>query len=443
MTRGSLRLRLIAAALVFISLALFLAGFAIARLFEYEVEMRVKRELDSHLLQLAGALQVDAEGKLRVTRKLADPRFELPYGGLYWQVSAEDPKQILVSRSMWDGTLELDASGRGLDPDGQPVVSSTRDITLPAGPRRLKLHLIAAIHQSEIDAAVTAFRAPLGWSLALIGAALLAAAWFQVMLGLGPLRRLRESLTAIRAGRAKSLGDDFPDEVAPLIGEFNVVLEAQDASLARARARAGELAHGLKTPLTVLSAIATSLAGKRSTEAAEIDEQVDAMRRHVERQLARARLSIGKSVSGSNLREVTERVTGTMRRAPRGDAIAWQNDVNPAAAVPMESQDLTELLGNLLDNARKWAKSTVRIAFADGVLSVEDDGPGVPGEETERILERGIRLDESTQGSGLGLAIVRDIVGLYGFILTLESSPLGGLAVRIRFPQSQDKFLAS
>jgi signal transduction histidine kinase len=439
MTGGSLRLRLLAAALVFLAIALFAAGFAIARLFEYEVEMRVRRELDSHLLQLAGALEADAEDKLRITRKLADPRFELPYGGLYWQVTAEEPKQILVSRSMWDGTLELDAEGQGLDPDGQPIVSSSRDITLPAGSRRLKLHLVAAGLKSEIDTAVAAFRRPLAWSLALIGAALLLAAWLQVMVGLGPLGRLRESLMAIRSGRAKALAGNFPDEVAPLVGEFNAVLEAQDASLARARSRAGDLAHGLKTPLTVLSAIATSLAGKRPTEAAEIAEQVDAMRRHVERQLARARLSTGKSVSGSALRGAAERVIGAMRRAPRGDAIDWRNEVSPATNVPIEIQDLTELLGNLIDNARKWAKSKVRIAFPDGVLQVDDDGPGVPVEETARVLERGIRLDESSQGSGLGLAIVRDIVELYGLTLALESSPLGGLAVRIQFPQAHGK----
>jgi signal transduction histidine kinase len=439
MTRGSLRLRLLAAALVFIA-----AGFAIAKLFQSEVETRVKRELDAHLLQLAGALEADASGKLRATRALADPRFERPYSGLYWQVTVDDPPQILVSRSLWDGTLQLDAAGKGLDPDGEPVMSSARDITLPAGPRRLKLRLIAASHQNEIDNAVAAFRRPLAWSLALIGAALMVAAWLQVMVGLGPLDKLRASLTAIRSGRTKALSGEFPDEVAPLVSEFNAVLAAQDASLARARGRAGDLAHGLKTSLTVLSAIAASLAGsRRSKEAAEIAEQVDAMRRHVERQLARARLSTGKSVSGSDLREVTERVIGAMRRAPRGDIIAWQNDVNPAAGVPMETQDLTELLGNLLDNARKWAKSSVRVAFADDVLHVDDDGPGVPGDDTERIFERGIRLDESAQGSGLGLAIVRDIVELYGLTLTLERSPLGGLAVRVRFPRHRDNQHAS
>jgi signal transduction histidine kinase len=436
MSHGSLRLRLLAAALVFVSIALLVAGLAIGRLFQSEVEARVRRELDAHLLQLAGALRVDTSGKLSISHELADPRFGRPYSGLYWQVTTEDPKQILVSRSLWDGTLELDAHGRGLDPEDEPVMSSMRDVTLPAGARRIKVHLIAATREAEITFAVAAFQRSLVWSLALIGAALVVASWLQVIVGLGPLRALRTQLAAIRTGRAKNLSGEFPDEVAPLASEFNAVLDAQDASLVRARSRAGDLAHGLKTPLTVLSAIATGLAkSERREEAKEIAEQVDAMRRHVERQLARARLSAGRSVSGSDLHEASARIIGAMKRAPRGDLIAWQNNIAVGATVPMEREDLTELLGNLLDNARKWAKSVVRIAFAHGALSVEDDGPGVPDDQTQKVLERGIRLDESAQGSGLGLAIVRDIIELYGLALTLERSPLGGLEVKISFPQ--------
>jgi signal transduction histidine kinase len=436
MSRGSLRLRLLAAALVFITLALLLAGLAIARLFHGEVEQRVMRELDAYILQLAGALEADNSGKLTLARQLADPRFDRPFGGLYWEVRADDPPQALVSRSLWDGKLELGADGRGLDPEGTPIVSSSRDITLPAGDKRLKVRLVAATHAAEIDNAVAAFRASLIWSLALIGAALMAAAWLQVGIGLGPLAALHRKLAAIRAGKAKNLYGDFPNEVAPLVDEFNAVLAAQDTSLARARGRAGDLAHGLKTPLTVLSAIAQSLAKSRPKESGEIAEQVDAMRRHVERQLARARLSTGKSVSATDLHEVIDRVIGAMKRAPRGDRVDWQSKMAIGAAVPMERQDLIELLGNLLDNARKWAKSTVHIGFADGALRIEDDGPGVPDDKTGSILERGIRLDETAQGSGLGLAIVHDIVELYGLSLSLGRSSLGGLAVTIAFPKA-------
>lgn len=437
MSRGSLRLRLLLAALFFITLALLFAGLAIARLFQAEVEARVRRELDGHLLQLAGALEADAAGKLRLTRNLADPRFERPYGGLYWQATAEQPAQTLVSRSLWDGTLELGPDGRGIDPEGSPIVSSSREISLPAGDGRLKLRLTAAMHAAEIDNAVTIFRRALAWSLALIGLTLLAAAWFQVRVGLGPLDALRAKLAAIRSGKVKTLAGDFPDELAPLVGEFNAVLAAQDASLARARARAGDLAHGLKTPLTVLSAIAAGLQRSRRGEAREIAEQVDAMRLQVERQLARARLSTGRSVSASALQETVTRVIAAMNRAPRGDELDWRNEVTADVAVPMERQDLTELLGNLLDNARKWSRSTVRVGFADGVLSVEDDGPGVPEDKTQNVLERGIRLDETAQGSGLGLTIVRDIVELYGLTLSLGRSSLGGLAVSVAFPESR------
>ena len=440
MTRGSLRLRLLAAAAISIALALFVAGFAIVRIFQSEVESRVMRELQNHLLQLAGAIEVADDGTAAVARDLADPRFAKPYGGLYWQVKNETVAQdMLVSKSLWDASLATpkNAAQRGVidGPEEEPLIYLSRSITVDDGGKPVELLLTAATHQSEVTASVDSFRRPLIWSLTLIGLSLMAAAWIQVTVGLSPLKALQSALGAIRAGTSARLNGAYPDEVSPLVSEFNGVLAAQEKSLERARARAGDLAHGLKTPLTVLSAIARDLQkSKRGKEAGEITEQADAMRRHVERELARARMGAGKVSALAPLRQGAERVISAMRRSPRGGEINWVNDIPAGAAVAMDAEDLTELLGNLLDNARKWAGAVVRISHKAGKLNVDDDGPGVPEIQRPRILQRGTRLDENSQGSGLGLAIVHDICELYGMQLELAASDLGGLSVQISLP---------
>jgi signal transduction histidine kinase len=183
----------------------------------------------------------------------------------------------------------------------------------------------------------------------------------------------------------------------------------------------------------VLAAVARDVASKGLRgEAKEIEVQAENMRRHVERQLARARLATGHGVTAVPFRENAERVIAAMKRAPKGDEITWKLVVSSPDAVAMERQDLTELMGNLFDNARKWARSEVSASYDAGKICVEDDGPGVPEEDLSQIAERGIRLDENTQGSGLGLAIVRDIAEVYGAQLSFGRSPLGGLQVIVQ-----------
>ena len=440
MTRGSLRLRLLAASAVSIALALFLAGIALVRIFQNEVEARVMGELQNHLLQLAGAVEVRADGTAEVSRELADPRFLQPFGGLYWQVKNQTVAQdMLVSKSLWDDTLKAPQAGaqRGIifGPEQEQLIYLSRTITINEGSKPVELLLTAAIHADDVTRSVDSFRRPLIWSLSLIGLALMIAAWVQVSIGLSPLKALQTALGAIRSGGAARLDGSYPDEVAPLVSEFNGVLAAQEKSLERARARAGDLAHGLKTPLTVLSAIARDLKkSRRGKEADEIDGQADAMRRHVDRELARARLATGAANARAPLRDAVEKVLAAMRRSPRGSDITWRNDVSSDVTVPMDAQDLTELLGNLLDNARKWTRDAVAVTCVNGTLAVDDNGPGVHKDKRTQILLRGARLDEKAQGSGLGLAIVSDICDLYGFRIELARADAGGLSARIVMP---------
>jgi len=433
---GSLRLRLLAAAALSITLALFLTGLALSQMFERQVRERVNQELNNDLLQLAGAIEVNKDGKVTVARRLADPRFNEPFAGRYWHIDFAAPgmpaaQAPLRSRSLWDS--DLDPARPTVGPEGESLIATTRQISITLGGKPLPVWLTVAAHSDEIDIPLAQLKEQLIVSLSLIGVVLTLGAWIQVTVGLRPLKEMRRQLAGVMAGEAKTIAGDYPSEVAPLVGELNDVLEVREKSLERARRRAGDLAHGLKTPLTVLSAVAREVRRRKLTrQADDIDEQTEAMRRHVEQALARARLSSGRAHAATLLRPVVEKVVAALVRLPKGEEIDWDIHVAPDAMVPIEVGDLTELLGNLLDNACKWAKSRVKLRHGEGQLVIEDDGPGVPESELAHIAERGRRLDESKQGSGLGLSIVADIADIYGLTVEYGRSGMGGLRVAIR-----------
>jgi signal transduction histidine kinase len=432
MKAGSLRLRLLFAAAIAITAALFLAGLALTALFEQQVKTRVMQELNNDLLQLAGAIAVSPAGEVRVTRALADPRYETPFGDKYWrvdQLGPGTPKLLLRSRSYWDSEPAL---ATNVGPEGEALFSEERTIAVKNGTQDISLRLTVSVHSAEISSPLSEFRKQLTLYLSLIGLALIIAAWLQVAIGLRPLQSLRDELAQLGSGASKRLSGEFPTEVEPLVSELNEVLDANDASLARARHRAGDLAHGLMTPLTILSAVSRELEDREfKRQANEIDEQVEKMRAHVERGLARARLSTGRGHDLTKLSEAVDSVVATLKKLPKGTDMDWRNQVKPETLVPLERGDLIELLGNLLDNARKYGDKTVNVSFAENSIVVEDDGNGVADAELASIRKRGRRLDESRQGFGLGLAIVEDIADLYELELTYGRSNLGGLRVKV------------
>lgn len=435
MRTGSLRLRLLVVAALSIAAALFVAGLALTALFEQQVRDRVMQELNNDLLQLAGAIEVSDKGDVKVIRTLADPRFETPYSGKYWRIEQTNPTpssliQLPRSRSLWDS--EPSSINSHLGPEGETLITAERTISIANKQGDVSLHLLVGTHNDEITSPLAHFRNQLVLYLSLIGFALTVAAWVQVSIGLRPLQALRNQLSELRASHTKRLEGKFPTEVEPLVSEFNDVLDLRDKSLERARHRAGDLAHGLMTPLTILSAIARELGNRKlPRQATEINEQVDNMRRHVERGLIRARLSTGRGHDLAQLGSAVNAVFSTLRRLPKGDEIKWLNNVPEDTIVSIERNDLIELLGNLLDNARKFAKSQVQIGFVDKSIIIEDDGPGVAEAEISSIRQRGRRLDEISQGFGLGLAIVEDIADIYELELTYGRSLLGGLRVKL------------
>ena len=452
---ASLRLRLMAAALATISLALVLAGFGLAYLFEQHVERRVASELDNHLVQMivsfgAGTAPTAASSKIA----LSDPRFRSPYSGLYWQIN--DASGVVArSRSLWDfeldfsdatalenGTQEYSVPG----PDNTQLVTLTRTV-IPQGGQAKSYRFMVALDHGEVSKAVAAFAWDLGASLVVLAVVLMAAAWAQVSIGLLPLDRLRRQVLGVRAGQAERIGGGHPTEVLPLTEEINTLLDHQEEAMDRARAHAGNLAHGLKTPLTVLGAESRRLqTGGAPGVAAEINAQISTMNRHIERELARSRIR-GARLAGRSRAElglVIDEVVRTLRRLPRGEAIAWDSQVPSGQEVQVDADDLAEILGNLLDNARKWASGKVAVSSVarqdDWLdLRIADDGPGVPPGDYERVLRRGQRLDETVQGSGLGLAIAQDILEAYDGKLRLDASKLGGLEIIVTLPCAQQR----
>lgn len=449
MSRRSLRFRLHSAAAITVVVALGVAAMGLVTLFERHAERRLDAELETDLRQLIGRLELGPDGRIRVTSDLADPRFEEPLSGLYWQVRDETRPTLLRSRSLWDATIPLapDVLTLGVvhrhhlpGPGDQRLLVRERQVILRPDNEARRLRVAVAVDRAELDAAGAAFAADILPYLALLAAVLVAATWVQVRTGLAPLDLLRRRVLAVRSGAAQRLDDRFPDEVMPLVEAINELLQARDAAVERARAWTADLAHGLKTPLTALGADARRLrAAGHGEMAADLERLAEAMGQRVDRELIRARLrsAAPETRAHADVVPAVRRVLVTLQRTPAGEAVAWDLALPETAPARIPCDDLSELLGNLLENAAKWAAGRVRVTVAPGPpveLAVADDGPGVPKGELSRLGQRGLRLDEQTPGTGLGLAIVGDIVTAYGGELDFFPADLGGLGVRVRLP---------
>ena len=404
---------------------------------------------------LIAAAEVDGPDHVTLENRFADPRFERVFSGWYWQIEPQDPKsrnlQPETSRSLWDQTIvpqNLVASGAGAElgyadgPDRQKLRVLARQIALPRSAEGIeeagRFRFIVASSVNETEADVLRFNRTLISSFALFSLGLLAAIAIQVRVGLMPLRGVSEALARIREGRAQRLEGEFPAEIAPLATELNGLIAHSSEVVGRARAHVANLAHFLKTPLTVL---ANEAAASDSPLAETVTRQVTAMRRQVDHYLARARAAGALDVLGSrtDVAGSLGDLSRVLTRMHSEKAIAIDLEVAPGLAFRGEREDFEEMAGNLLDNACKWARSKVRVNAApleagQFLLSVEDDGPGLPADK--RDIERGKRLDESVPGTGLGLAIVRDISKLYGGTLALAEASLGGLRVCLELPRS-------
>ncbi len=450
MTPRSLRLRLLLVSALTIIVTLGAAGVVLSALFADHIERATVRSLTDDLNRLTALVDAEA-AEVTLTQPMSDPRFDVPYGGIYWQVRDPASGAVWRSRSTWDKTLDTSVAGisanapvevRVVDPEGAPAIGVARRLAFELDGGAIRpLELIVAEDTIASDAAVRAYRFELFRALIILGVILVLATWVQVTLGLSPLKAIRRGVNSIRTGEAKRLDGNFPSEVQPLVAEVNDLTEAQELAISFARERAADLAHGLKGNLQVLNAQASALRSKGDeASAASIEALTGEMASTIDHQLGLSRLRRRSphSSAATDLLEGVERIVRTLKKTALGEELEWAIEIAPATPVSLDEHDLSELLGALLENATKWAKTRVRVAGerAGGVtrFRVEDDGPGLTEAQIRRLGERGVRLDETRSGSGIGISIVREIVALNGGTLEFAASDLGGLAVAVTLP---------
>lgn len=449
MTTRSLSFRLSCAAALAIAIALGLAAFGLKTIFNREIERRTAVELGQIVAAIAAQVRVGANGAPVLDTPLPDPRFETPYGGLYWQVSNADEKSER-SRSLWDFSLTVPQNGHQdarwtTDLSGPKntkllAVVQTIAVASPTG-AETRLQIVAALDRTDLAVSQQYLLRLLVLSLGALGVILVIAMSVFIRLALRPFDELRRGLQRVHAGSSRSLGGRFPDEVQPVVNDLNRMISFQDAALERAKAHAADLAHGLKTPLAVLSAVARQAReNDREQVSNPIEEQILLMGHHVDRVLARARAGVSAAMRRSPIAvaPVAEKIVRALRRLPDERTLQWHCDIADGVSFPGDESDLTEILANLLDNARKWTSTRVRLTVThseqDITLCVEDDGSGLRAEQMQQI-RRGQRWDETLPGTGFGLAITRDLAEAYRGRLELDRSQLGGLKAEVIVPR--------
>ena len=449
--RRSLRVRLLLGTLLWITIALVTAGFVLTSYFREYAASQFEKAAQIHLDQLAASFDLNAQGVPVLRTPMTDPRFLRPLSGLYWQVNDASGTDLMRSRSLWDNVLAVPgdqlANGelhvhaiRGSGGEDLMVVERTVHIADRPG-QHWRLVVAADVH--ELNHTVGDWTKRLILFLLLLFVSLASAAVAQVLIGLAPLRALQTALKRLSGGPLRRLEGDFPQEVQPLINDFNSVLDHSVRVVKRARTEAGDIAHAIKTPLAVMANAAEhdrNASGPTGELAGLVADQVSTLQKQVEWRLRRARAAAtteAPSIS-TPIEPVVTQLVRVMERIHVERGLRFDVRITPEdLCFRGEAQDLQEILGNLMDNACKWAKLLVcvHVSVVERKLTimVDDDGPGLNPDQREAVMQRGIRLDEQVPGSGLGLAIAKDLVSLYEGQITLSESPLGGLSAIVKF----------
>jgi signal transduction histidine kinase len=447
----SLRARLAIGAAIWIAIGVSAAGIFIAALFRQFANDLMESELRKHLDELVMLIDFDDEGFPHLYRPLSDPRFTELGSGLAWQVTRSG-KVLINSLSastenipVPDDPLANNDVRKVMLSGPQGTIVTFERLLLPEGSAQPPLRIQVGADTVVVDRMLPTFTVPLTLSLLLLAILLIAAAILQVQFGLQPMTRLRRALGAIGAGEAAKLPGGFPSEVQPLVDDLNNLLELNQQMVLRARTQAGNLAHALKTPLAVLTDEAYRLADRGQAESADVIlAQSQRMQRQIDYQIARARAAASRSVPGvvAPVAPTVANIVAAMQRLYAAKTLAIEADVDDACVALCDPMDLNEILANVIDNACKWATRRIVIRGAVDeaqdrvVVTVEDDGPGLPAESLDVVFKVGERLDEQVPGSGLGLPIVRDLVELYGGGIRLENRAGGGLRATLELPRA-------
>jgi signal transduction histidine kinase len=442
---GSLSRRMMLIAAAWITILLLVGGLALNRTLTSLVTNQFNDQLNNLLTAMIGSAEIGPDGEVYFSRPLADQRFLQPNSGFYWQITGKG-QEPFASQSLWDRTLKDSGGGFEKEPlyynsyqfPGEPLRVAERSIVLPGN--KTKWRFMVAIARTQLDRQIYKNRSILIWSFLILGIGLFLIAMLQTWYGLSPLRRVRLAIAHMRSTGTNRVTDPLPLEVQPLVEELNALLAHSERQAEEARTHAGNLAHALKTPLTVLTNAA-------SVHSPDLDgtvlREATVMRRQVDHHLARAR-AVGRRATGLARANVMRSAAAVENAVARlYPEVRFDIDGSTTSVVAVERQDLDEILGNLIENAAKYGGGSVFVTFdpvaEDALCSVwiEDDGGGIPEDQRGDLFVRGARLDTNKPGTGLGLAIVRDVVQIYGGSVELdESEDLGGLLVRLRLPRA-------
>ncbi len=433
----SIRLRLLAGGALAIAVALAISWFALVLLFDSHIRRNTEDDLIRHGRDIVSSLIFTPTGFSADTYEPSDLRFDRPASGLYWQVSRGD--ELLRSRSLWDNALDIPARvdgadwhrGTGKGPFGQDLVRVAR--TIQESETSEPVTLIVATDRASLIGARHEFARELAIFLTLLWATLSLAAWFQVTIGLLPLRAVQSSISELKSSSASRLEPErFATEVEPLVDQINQLADAREADLRAARDRAANLAHGLKTPLSALRAIARRVRAAGQADMADgLEQSILAASDAVERELARARTAASLERGPTEPGPIIERLVSVLSRTERGERVVFEIDCPAGITLPVSADQLMEMAGPLMENAARYASTRVRVTARFRELVIEDDGPGLGTADREQVVLRGQRADERPGGHGLGLAIANDLAEATEGQLVLHTSALGGLMAQL------------
>jgi signal transduction histidine kinase len=444
LTLQSLRLRMMGLAVVWVVASLIAAGLALQYLFSINIERTSREDMEAALSRLAAVI-VPTTAVPSLSVPLPDPRYATPFGGRYWQIEALDNGEIARSRSLWDVVLDTHAGDNMVHydngPDNEHLILLSRRLEIEGAAGTRSYLVTVGQDHGPLHEAAQRFARDVTRVLLLLGGLIILAAWLQIKLGLAPIRRVKTAIEAVRRGDVSRLEGRFPSELNPLVQEVNGLLEARDTMMERARARAADLAHGLKTPLAAVDGIADRIRERGGHADADLLQDLTfEMSERIDYQLRLAALRVRTSshAARSSLNTAVIRTLTVLKKTGRGEGLHWIAELTDDCWVDIHRQDLMELVGVTLENAAKWASSrvTVRTSCEDGQAMVEvcDDGPGIPQEKLQSLGVRGRRLDESLPGSGLGLAIAAEILDINHGSMDFSRAQIGGLIVTLRLP---------
>ncbi len=442
MRKGSIAVNLFAFSLLWLVVALALTAFLLSNLYSRSLDASLQETLEFHLETLVGATLV-ANGELIPSNSVADPRFSRPASGWYWEISDASDKAIKFSPSLVGSVLP--ASSKNFDEQNMrsEVIEDSFGTKIRVVERRINFDgftffVRVSGNLDEVNAQVESFRGQALIVLGAVGVMLAIMSGFVARFALRPITRISVAIEKIREGEALKIEGNYPKEIAPLAEEVNELLKSNIQIVERAKSQVGNLAHGLKTPLSVLR---NETANDKTKLGAVVRLETEKMNEQVATYLKRAQMSARSSVIGqkTDVKEVLQRLIRVMQKLHPKKNINFVIDGDNEFWFKGEKNDFEEMAGNLLDNACKWAKYEVKISLSENVqkqlkITIEDDGAGLSEKEVEFVLRRGVRLDEKVTGSGLGLDIVKELVDIYAGSLELLQSELGGLKVELSLP---------